>query len=82
MVGNPPDPSQGHGKTTLLVVPSSALRQWEEEMAAHVEKGVLKKITNYKRTKEITLENLRDQDVIRKHFFLTPRSVCPASNAN
>ncbi len=64
IVGNPPEPGLGLGKTTLLVVPSGAIKQWEEEIQKHVSPNLLKKITHYKRTKEITRANLDDQDII------------------
>ena len=64
MVGNPPDPCLGHSKTTLLVVPSIAVKQWLNEIEKHVEPGVFKKVTHYKRSKELTMANLEDQDII------------------
>ena len=64
MVGNPPDLNLGQSKTTLLVVPSSAIQQWLKEIEKHVKPGVFKKITHYKRTEELTMANLEDQDII------------------
>lgn len=38
MVGNPPSPEdiRKNQKTTLVVLPSSAVNQWMEEVATHV----------------------------------------------
>lgn len=64
IVGNPPDGSQKGVKTTLVVVPSSALKQWEEEIRRHVQEGFLKKMMHYKRSKEMSMANLEDQDLL------------------
>lgn len=65
MVGNPPTTQEASvSKITLLVVPSGVIRQWQEEIARHVDDQVFKKIMHYKATKEISLEILQDCDIL------------------
>lgn len=64
MVGNPPDLEANDRKTTLLIVPSSVLRQWEDEIALHVTKGIFKKVYAFRAVHRLSMENLQDQDVI------------------
>jgi len=67
MVGNPPTPQEASlSKITLLVVPSGVIRQWQDEIALHVESGVFKKIMHYKANKEISPEILMDCDILSK----------------
>jgi hypothetical protein len=65
MVGNPPTAQEANvSKITLLVVPSGVIRQWQEEIARHVDDRVFKKIMHYKAIKEISLEILQDCDIL------------------
>ena len=64
MVGNPLEPSSTDSKTTLLVLPSSVLPQWRDEIKLHVKKDFFRKIMQYKASAAITMENLVDQDIL------------------
>lgn len=67
MVGNPPTAQEASlSKITLLVVPSGVIRQWQDEIARHVDNDVFKKIMHYKANKDISLEILRDCDILSK----------------
>ncbi|KAI9765896.1 MAG: hypothetical protein M1840_007037 [Geoglossum simile] len=63
MVGNAPD-SGTKCRTTLLVVPSSVIDQWQNEILTHVEKNFFNHVLHYKRSKEIPLSILETCDVI------------------
>jgi hypothetical protein len=65
MVANPPGPRDR--KTTLLVLPSSVVDQWNDEIVKHVNEGVFPKIMTWKSTFGISLSNLQDQDVVREY---------------
>lgn len=65
MVGNPPTPKEARlSKITLLVVPSGIIRQWQDEIASHVDNHVFKKIMHYKANKEISIDILKDCDIL------------------
>ncbi|KAI9852139.1 MAG: hypothetical protein M1838_001763 [Thelocarpon superellum] len=64
MIGNPPQKDDHGLKTTLLVVPSSILHQWLDEIKKHVRPGIFKKVMVYKSADEMTMANLLDQDVL------------------
>ncbi|KAI9877522.1 MAG: hypothetical protein M1830_003663 [Pleopsidium flavum] len=65
MVGNPPTPDEARlSKITLLVVPSAVIRQWQDEIALHVDHGFFKKIMHYKANKEISMDILKDCDIL------------------
>lgn len=49
-----------------MVVPPGAVKQWEQEINKHVTPNLFKRILHYKRTKEISLESLKDHDIISK----------------
>lgn len=67
MVGNPPTQEEAiNSKITLLVVPSGVIRQWQDEIARHVDDKVFKKVMHYKANKEISTEILRDCDILSK----------------
>lgn len=67
MVGNPPTPQEAtESKITLLVVPTGVIRQWQDEIARHVDHKVFKKVMHYKANKEISTEILRDCDILSK----------------
>ena len=70
MVGNPHDPMSKESKTTLLVVPSSLLSQWLDEIKKHVEEKTFSKILVYKARYRLSMANLNDQDIIREHASL------------
>ncbi len=66
MVGNPPtgEHIRRRVKTTLLVLPSSAIRQWMDEIRTHAREDVFPRIIHYKRSKEIPLIALQDFDIV------------------
>ena len=65
MVGNPPTGEEAkRSKITLLVVPSGVIRQWQDEIARHVDSNVFKKIMHYKARNEISVEILQDCDIL------------------
>lgn len=78
IVGNPPliDPKKKTPavKTTLIVMPSGAVKQWEKEIEKHVNPGLFKKILHYKQSKEISMPNLEDQDIILTSYAEVMRS--------
>jgi hypothetical protein len=66
MVGNPPgekDCSRGV-KATLIVVPSSVIEQWLDEIRNHAEASVFPKILRYKASSKIPVPVLRDLDIV------------------
>jgi hypothetical protein len=66
MVGNPPgeqDRKRGV-KATLIVVPSSVIDQWLDEIRTHAEKAVFPKIMLYRSAAKIPIEVLRDLDIV------------------
>ncbi|KAI9883645.1 MAG: hypothetical protein M1823_004592 [Watsoniomyces obsoletus] len=74
MVGNPPDLSKGMPKTTLIVAPSGAIKQWMEEIDTHVTPGRFPKVLHYKRSKDLSMANLLDQDIIITSYYEVMRS--------
>ena len=66
MVGNPPgEEDQKRGvKATLIVVPSSVIEQWMDEIERHADSRLFPKIMHYKRTSKVSLEILRDLDIV------------------
>ncbi|KAH0536030.1 hypothetical protein FGG08_007079 [Glutinoglossum americanum] len=63
MVGNPPDPGAA-ARATLLIVPSSVIEQWQDEIRTHVEEDFFKRVLHFKKSKEIPLSILQTCDVI------------------
>jgi hypothetical protein len=70
MIGNPPsnDHLKRGVKATLLVLPSSAIRQWMEEIKDHCEGSTFPRVMHYKSNKEIPLITLKDQDIVLTSF--------------
>ena len=66
MVGNPPgDGDRKRGaKATLIVVPSSVIEQWLDEIRNHVEVSCFPKIMRYRATSKIPMEVLTDLDIV------------------
>lgn len=66
MVGNPPserDRLRGVN-ATLIVVPSSVIEQWLDEIRNHTEIAKFPKIMRYKASAKIPIEVLRDLDIV------------------
>lgn len=66
MVGNPPggkDRSRGV-KATLIVVPSSVIEQWLDEIRNHAEASVFPKVMRYRASTKIPVAVLRDLDIV------------------
>ena len=66
MVGNPPSKEHIKAKTkaTLIVLPSSAIRQWQDEISTHVDPKIFSRIIHYKAKKDLPLISLQDCDVV------------------
>ena len=66
MVGNPPSKEDIKAKTkaTLIVLPASAIRQWQDEIEVHVEPGMFPKIMKYKAKFGLPLAVLQGCDII------------------
>jgi SNF2 family DNA or RNA helicase len=66
MVGNPPQPAdiKANRKTTLIVLPSSLINQWWEEIQKHVEPGLFPRVLRYKLSKELAKIQLQDCDIV------------------
>jgi SNF2 family DNA or RNA helicase len=66
MVGNPPSKEdiKRRRKTTLIVLPSSAIKQWAEEIRNHVEEKVFPRVMHYKASKEIPIVSIQDCDIV------------------
>ncbi|ESZ97694.1 hypothetical protein SBOR_1881 [Sclerotinia borealis F-4128] len=67
MVGNPPtkEDKQRNVKATLIVVPSSVISQWLEEIEIHVNcKKVFPKVMQYKASMHIPMAVLEDLDIV------------------
>jgi SNF2 family DNA or RNA helicase len=79
MVGNPPSTENRTAKikTTLLVLPSSAIRQWMAEIRHHVDERVFPRMLHFKSKKEIPLVTLEDQDIV-----ITSKSYCHGLGEN
>ncbi len=69
MVGNRPDLDKGMPKTTLIVAPSGAIKQWMEEIETHVKPGVFPKVLHYKHSNGLSMANLLDQDIIGQYSY-------------
>ena len=65
MVGNPPDEDHLSRcvKATLIVVPSSVIDQWLDEIKYHTEVSAFPKVMRYKLSSNIPLAVLRDLDI-------------------
>lgn len=66
MVGNPPgEPDRNRGvKATLIVVPSSVIEQWLDEIRNHAEVTCFPKVMRYKASSKIPVEVMRDLDIV------------------
>ncbi|KAH8594411.1 SNF2 family N-terminal domain-containing protein [Bisporella sp. PMI_857] len=66
MVGNPPteDDKRRQITATLIVVPSSVINQWLSEIREHAEGKIFPKILHYKTKLRLSMEVLRDIDVV------------------
>jgi SNF2 family DNA or RNA helicase len=66
MVGNPPCDGdiKRNIRATLIVVPSSVINQWMEEIRNHAEATVFPKILHYKASSKIPMEVLQDLDIV------------------
>ncbi|KAG0646207.1 DNA repair rad5 [Hyphodiscus hymeniophilus] len=66
MVGNQPEASdcKREVKATLIVVPSSVIDQWMDEIRVHVDARIFPKIMRYKTSYKIPVEVLRDLDIV------------------
>ncbi|KAF7947862.1 hypothetical protein EAE96_008939 [Botrytis aclada] len=66
MVGNPPtEEDKKRGVTaTLIVVPSSVISQWLEEIQNHVHEKVFPKVMQYKASMNIPENVLKDLDIV------------------
>ncbi|KAI9679232.1 MAG: hypothetical protein M1817_005251 [Caeruleum heppii] len=64
MVANPPDPKAGEPKTTLLVVRSSLVRQWQTEIRKHVKRELFPQVDLYKTLCHASLDTLQTVDVM------------------
>jgi hypothetical protein len=65
MVSNPPrkEDSARKAKATLIVVPSSVISQWLDEIRTHAEEAVFPKILHYKSSSKIPLNVIQDLDI-------------------
>jgi len=66
MVGNPPTPAdiKRNIRATLIVVPSTVIDQWLEEIRRHAEESVFPKIMHYKSSSKIPTAVLSDLDIV------------------
>jgi hypothetical protein len=66
MVANPPgDKDRRRGvKATLIVVPSSVIDQWLDEIRTHADSRAFPKVMHYKKSSKISVEVLRDLDIV------------------
>jgi SNF2 family DNA or RNA helicase len=66
MVGNPlpDDEAKSHIKATLLVLPSSAIKQWLSEISVHTEYQTFRKVIQYKAQSETPLWTLKEADIV------------------
>lgn len=66
MIGNPPSREEikANLKSTLIVLPASAIRQWMDEIKIHVEPTKFVRIIHYKAKKELPLISLQDSDIV------------------
>ncbi|KAI9848067.1 MAG: hypothetical protein M1837_001169 [Sclerophora amabilis] len=74
MVGNPPSTEDEERQATLLVLPSSIIRQWEEEIDLHVDKGVFPNIIHYKTSTALLPEQLQEYDIILTSYHEVMKS--------
>jgi len=51
-------------KATLIVGPATIVKQWIEEIEAHVNKEVFPKVLHYKTSSEMPLSILEDTDIV------------------
>ncbi|KAJ2983324.1 hypothetical protein NUW58_g6270 [Xylaria curta] len=58
------DDLETYSKTTLIVAPATAIKQWEEEIRKHTDKKYIGTILHYKQTKELELETLTTFGII------------------
>lgn len=80
MVGNPPSKEdiKKRRKTTLIVLPPSAIKQWTEEIRNHVEEKIFPRVMHYKASKEMPIWSIQDCDIVLTsyaevmHSFLFP----------
>ncbi|KAK0112612.1 hypothetical protein ONS95_014355 [Cadophora gregata] len=66
MVGNPPglEDIKRKVKATLIVAPATIVKQWTEEIEAHVNDKVFPKILHYKSSSTVSLSILEDIDIV------------------
>lgn len=66
MVGNPPSEKDILKKTkaTLIVLPSSVVRQWNDEIRKHLDPSVFQRILQYKASSEVPMIFLEDSDIV------------------
>jgi SNF2 family DNA or RNA helicase len=66
MVGNPPgEKDRARGvQATLIVVPSSVIEQWLDEIRNHAEVSVFPKVMRYRASAKIPIPILRDLDIV------------------
>jgi SNF2 family DNA or RNA helicase len=76
MVGNPPtmEDIKKRQKATLIVLPSSAIKQWMEEIRTHVEERIFPRVMHYKASKEIPIVSIEDCDIVLTSYTEVMRS--------
>jgi SNF2 family DNA or RNA helicase len=72
MVGNPPPEKKIRG--TLIVLPSSVIKQWQGEIAIHTEPNVFPRVIHYSAQKELPQYVLAEADVILTSYKEVMRS--------
>lgn len=82
MIGHPPSDEdlKQKRKSTLIVVPSSVILQWHDEIRSHVDEKVFPRILKYKASQGLEAIQLADNDIVITSYAEVLKSFpCPSA---